>query len=147
MVDDAEGVADAVFGDEAVEDVEDGVAVVGVEVGEVGDAVGEFVVGAGEGSAGCGVDDEVVDGHVEGLGEADEHVDAGGDALVLVAADALTVGAEALAEFGLGPAVFFAELLDAFAEGHLGASGGVLESPLCAEVDDVVVTGCVHHAP
>jgi hypothetical protein len=60
----------------------------------------EFVVGAGEGSAGCGFDDEVVDGHVEGLGEADEHVDAGGDAFVFVAADALAVGAEAFAELG-----------------------------------------------
>lgn len=38
-------------------------------------------------SCGGNVEDEVVDGHVEGLGEADEHVDAGGDPLVLVVAD------------------------------------------------------------
>jgi len=78
---------------------------------------------SGEGSAGCGVDEEVVGGHVEGLGEADEHVDAGGDALVFVAADALAVGAETLAEFGLGAAVFFAELLMRSPRGISGPSG------------------------
>ena len=52
-----EGVADAVFGDESVEDVEDGVAVFGVELAELVDAVGEVGVGWGGGLAGCAVDD------------------------------------------------------------------------------------------
>ena len=53
---------------------------------------------AGEGSAGNDFDDEVVDGYVEGFGEADEGVGAGGDAFGCVMADALAVGAYAFAE-------------------------------------------------
>jgi hypothetical protein len=79
-----EGVADAVFGDEAVEDVEDGVAVGGVEGGELADALGDGGIGGGEGLSGGAVDEEVVAGDVEGFGEADEGVQAGGDAAVLI---------------------------------------------------------------
>ncbi len=96
-----ECVADDVFGDEAVEDVEDGVAVVGVELAELVDAVGEFGVGFVEGASGGAVDEEVVDGDVEGFGEADEGGDGGGEFSVFVAADSLAVGAEAGAEVGL----------------------------------------------
>ena len=52
------GVADAVFGDETVEDVEDGVAVVGAKLCELGDAGGDGGVGVAErvgGSSGWGV--------------------------------------------------------------------------------------------
>ena len=117
-----EGVADDVFGDEAVEDVEDGLLVVGVELAELVDSVGEFGVGFVEWASGCVFDDEVVDGDVEGFGEADEGGDGGGEFSVFVSADALGVGADAGAEVGLGPVVFFSEFFDSFAEGHVVAS-------------------------
>ena len=47
----------------------------------------------------------MVAGDVEGLGDADEGVEAGGDFAGFVAADALAVGADLLAEVGLGPAM------------------------------------------
>lgn len=56
---------DAVFGDEAVDDVQDGVAVVGVEGVELVDAFGDGGVGGAEGVAGCVVEEEVVTGDVE----------------------------------------------------------------------------------
>ena len=52
-----EGLVDAVFGDEAVDDVEDGVAVVGVEGVELVDAVGDGCVGGGEWVSGCVVEE------------------------------------------------------------------------------------------
>lgn len=54
------------------------------------------------------VDEEVVDGDVERFGDADDGVEGWGDAAVLVAADALRVGADAFGELGLGPAGFLA---------------------------------------
>lgn len=120
--------------------MEDGVAVVGVECGEIVELGGELVVGAGEGSSGCGVDEEVVDGDVEGLGEGDEGVDAGGDAFVFVAADSLAVGADGFAELGLGPAVFFAEGSDAVAEGHgWSLVGGVVSVEAVVATTGVVL--------
>jgi hypothetical protein len=69
----------------------------------------EGVVGWVEWAAGGGVvEEEVVAGDVEGFGEADDDVGAGGDAAVFVAADLCGVGADACGEVGLGPAVFFA---------------------------------------
>ena len=81
--------------------MEDGVAVVGVELAELVEAVGEFGVGVVEGAAGGAFDDEVVDGDVEGFGEADEGGDGGGEFAGFVSADALAVGADACAEVGL----------------------------------------------
>ena len=81
--------------------MEDGLLVLGVELAELVDAVGEFGVGFVEGSAGCAFDDEVVDGDVEGFGEADEGGDGGGEFSVFVSADALGVGVDACAEVGL----------------------------------------------
>lgn len=43
---------------------------------------------------------------------------AGGEFAVLVAADALAVGADARAEVGFWPVVFFAEFSDSVAEWH-----------------------------
>jgi hypothetical protein len=51
----------------------------------------------------------VVDGDVEVLGEADQGFGGWGDAAGFVAADAPAVGADLFAEFGLGPAGFFAQ--------------------------------------
>ena len=65
--------------------MEDGVAVVGVELAELVEAVGEFVVVGGEWLAGGAFDDEVVDGDVEGFGEADEGGDGGGEFAVFAA--------------------------------------------------------------
>ncbi len=62
------------------------------------------MLGGVEGSARDAVDEEVVNGDVEGFGDLHDSVDVGGDALVLVAADALAVGADLVAELGLGPA-------------------------------------------
>ncbi len=52
--------------------MEDGVAVVGVEGGELADAFGDGGVGGGEELAGSAVDGEVVAGDVEGFGDAHE---------------------------------------------------------------------------
>jgi hypothetical protein len=45
-------------------------------------------------------------------------VEVGRDLAGLVAADALEVGADLVAELGLGPAGFLAELAEPLAEGH-----------------------------
>lgn len=59
--------------------MEDGLLVVGVELAELVDSVGEFGVGVVEWASGGAFDDEVVDGDVEGFGEADEGGDGGGE--------------------------------------------------------------------
>lgn len=128
----AEGVADAVFGEEGVEDVvERGPVVVG-EFVEAVEAVAEVGVGGAEGAAGGVVDEEVVAGDVEGFGQFDDDVGAGGHLGGFVAADLAGVGAELGGEVGLGPAVFGAEGADSFAEGHVVGSGVlVVPRPLC----------------
>jgi len=83
-----------------------------VEFGDGGGAVAEDVFGGVQRAAGDVVDEQVVQADVEGLGEADQRVGRRGDAAGFVAADAPGVGADLFAEFGLGPAVFFAQLAD-----------------------------------
>ena len=51
-----------------------------------------------EGSSVDVVEDEVVEADVEGLGDASEGVEAGGDAAVLVAADLSAVAADVFGE-------------------------------------------------
>jgi hypothetical protein len=83
-----------VLGEEGVEDVEEAGAVFGWELAGLDELFGEAGVFDVEGPAGGAVDGEVVEGDVEGLGDADERVEAGGDLAVLVAADPAGVGAE-----------------------------------------------------
>jgi hypothetical protein len=97
---------ESLLGDEAVEVVEERGEVFFVEVFEVVEPLAEVVVGGVERPAGDVVDEEVVEGHVEGFGDADQGVGGGGDAPGLIAADAAGVGADAFAELGLGPASF-----------------------------------------
>lgn len=108
------------------------------------DAVCDGGVGWGEGVAGCVVEEQVVAGDVEGLGDADEGVEAGGDFAGFVAADALAVGSDEFAEVGLGPVVFGSECFDAVAEGHgVGVPGVVVGVPLCDGFWSHVILGCV----
>ena len=86
------------------------------------------------GSAGCVVDEEVVGGDVEGLGEADDGVGGGGDSAVFVSADLGGVGSDVLGEVGLGPGVFGSELFDAFGEGHEWCSVFGLSEPFCGHL-------------
>jgi hypothetical protein len=72
----------------------------------LGEVFGEAGVVDSEGAAGGAVDGEVVEADVESLGDSQEGVEAGGDAPVLVAADAAGVGAYVGGEFFLGPASF-----------------------------------------
>jgi hypothetical protein len=67
--------AEAGAGDEAVDDVGDGVAVGGVEFGDGGVAVFEAAGGGVEWSAGGVVEDELVEAGVEGFGDAGERVE------------------------------------------------------------------------
>ena len=73
---------------------------------EVGEAVAEAGVGCVQGPSGGGVDDEVVQGDVEGFGDADQGVQGRGDAPVFVSGDLAGVGADGFGELGLGPAAF-----------------------------------------
>jgi hypothetical protein len=68
--------------------------------------------------AGGVVDEQVVAGDVEDLGQAHDDVGAGDDAPAFVSADLGGVGAGLLGKFGLGPTVFFAQVVDAIAQGH-----------------------------
>ena len=63
--------------------------------------VAEAVVGGVEGAAGGAVDEQVVGGDVEGLGELDHHVDGGADLAGLVAADLAGVSAKPGGELAL----------------------------------------------
>jgi hypothetical protein len=85
--------------------------------------------GGAEPSSGGVVDEQVVAGDVEDLGEADDGVGGRGDAPVLVAADLGGVGADALGQLALGPAVLFAQLLDPFLQAHQGPM--LVPAPLC----------------
>lgn len=135
---------DAVLGDEAVDDVEDCVAVVFVEGVELVDAICDGGVGWGERVAGGVTEEEVVAGGVEGFGDADEGVEAGGDLAGFVAADALAVGADEFAEVGLRPAGFGSEGSDAVAESHgVGVPGVVVWVPLCNGFWSHVILHCV----
>jgi len=92
------------------------------------------VVGWGfEGSVGDVVEDEVVEAGVEGLGDAGEGVEAGGDFAVFVAADLAAVAAGGFGELGLGEACFAAEGFDSFAEGHVVVSCCGCWFPFCAD--------------
>ena len=73
------------FGDEGVDDVGDGVAFVVGELVEVGEAGVDVVAGRVEGASFGGVVEQVVDGDVEDLGDADDGFEAGGDFVVFVA--------------------------------------------------------------
>lgn len=86
---------------EGVEDFEHRGLVVGVEGCEVGELVAEEVLGGVQRPAVGVGDDEVVDADVEGLGDPDEGLEAGGDPAVLVAADLAAVAVDLLGEFAL----------------------------------------------
>jgi hypothetical protein len=68
--------------------------------------------------AGDAVDEQMVDGAVECLGNEDDGVEGRCDLPGLVAADALGVSAGLVFEFGLGTACFLGQLLDSLAECH-----------------------------
>lgn len=57
------------------------------QFGDGGEAVPEGIFGGAEGPAGGGVDEQVVAGHVEGVGQADDRVGGRGNAGVTVVAD------------------------------------------------------------
>ncbi len=67
------------------------------------------------------VDEQVVDGDVEGLGDADDSFEAGCDFVVLVAGHLPGVGVDFGGEFGLGPAGFGAQRFEAVAVEGLGS--------------------------
>ena len=74
-------------------------------------------VGRGvERPAGLVLEDQVVEAGVEGLCDAGERADAGGDAPVFVSGDLAAVAADAIDELGLGPAGFDAQDVDSFTE-------------------------------
>lgn len=76
-----------------------------------------------ERTAGDVVEHEVVQGDVEDLGDAGEHVEGRGDSRVLVTADLAGVAADAFEELALGLARLGAEVHDAVTEGHGVVSG------------------------
>lgn len=84
--------------------VEEGLLVCLVEFGDVVELAVDCVGGGVEWSVGDVVEDEVVEAGVEVLGDAGEGVEAGGDAVVFVAADLAAVAADGVGEFGLGEA-------------------------------------------
>lgn len=87
--------------------------VVRVEGGEGGELIAEGVLGGVQRPLGGAGDDEVVDGDVEDFGDADDGFEAGGDFAAFVAADLPGVAVDLGGEFGLGPAVFGAQLAEA----------------------------------
>lgn len=110
-------------------DVGDGGAFFVGELVEVGEACVDVAAGCVEGAALGVVDEQVVDGEVEGLGHADDGFEAGGDLVVLVAGDLAGVGVDLGGELGLGPAGFGAQRLEAVAvegAGHLVSSADPL---------------------
>jgi len=81
--------------------------------GEGGEEVGQGVGGGVQGPAGRVGDDEVVHGDVEGLGDANDGVQAGGELAAFVAGDLPGVGVDLVGEVGLGPAGLGAQLAQA----------------------------------
>lgn len=85
--------------------------------------VGNVVLGGVQGAVEDVVDEWVIDGDVELLGDAHDGVQGRpGDLAGLVAADVLEVDADRVAELGLRPASFLVQLRDAVAEGCRGGS-------------------------
>jgi len=64
--------------------------------------------------------DKVVDAGVEGLGDADDGFETGGDPAVFVAADLAGVAADLLGELGLGQALLGAQLAESAREERAG---------------------------
>src|SRR5579875_677948 len=114
--------AELCLGGDGVDDGGDGGALVVGELAEIGEAGVEHVVGGVQGPSGG---DEVVDAGVEGLGDADDGFEAGGDPAVFVAAGLAGAAADLLGELGLGQAGLGAAARGAGRGGTGWACGGL----------------------
>ncbi len=105
-----------VFGFDGIEQMKQASFVVLREVADLSDAIDERARSGREGPSRSVVEEQEIDGDVEGGGDFDDDLDGGDDAVVFVAADLAAVDFGCGCELVLRPVALFSEVFDAVSE-------------------------------